>query len=286
MLEGYAGTLKRLQDRYASVVADIDREYKLKNKEIDSEAKKKKSVADASNKVSLHNTKSSLLDKGLSHSGESAQADIDHNLARNYAFSEIEEDASREKAQNENARAKAKSTAFTDYLNSVNEAEAKMNSAYADQLNADREYEAERDDEKHDRYVENREYEAERENEVFDRYVTNREYEAEREDEAYDRYADQRDYNAEQGEGSNGGSGSNGSGKTSGSKTDDRIDPDISPQDFVDKIKMNYYSQAYPTEEKRKAAIRKVIDVIINDQTLTYSYRHQVKIYAKAMGLY
>lgn len=283
MLEGYAGTLKRLKDRYSSVVADIEHEYDERNSEIDRETIKKKNTADASNKVSLHNTKASLLDKGLSNSGESVQVDIDHNLARNNAFSEIEANASMEKAENEKARAKAKSSAFTDYVTEMNETEAKMNEAYAEQLNADRDYEADRDDEKHDRYVENREYEAERDDEKFDRYVTNREYEAERDDENHDRYVENREYEAEHDGTSSDSKGTNG---TTGSKTDDRINPDISPQDFVDRIKMNYYSQSYPTEEKRKSAIRKVLDVVINDQTLTFSYRHQVKIYAKAMGLY
>lgn len=308
VLEGYAGTLERLKERYSTAIAAINKEHDLKNKQIALDSNKKKNSADAANKVSLHNTKASLLDKGLSASGESVQAELDHNLARNNAFSEIEGNASREREANEMARASAKASAFTDYLDSVGKAESEKNAAYIKQLNADRDYEAARDDEKHDRYVDtrnyeaardderydrfadNRDYEAEREDEKHDRYVDTRNFEAEREDEYYDRFADNRDYEAERDDESydrlSKESEVTGGGASSEKDTDDRIDPKMSPKDFVDAIKLTHTSKYYESKEKRQEAIRLALKAIIDDPTLTYSYRHQVKIYAEAMGLY
>ncbi len=305
VLDGYDDALSKLTQRYNSAVAVINREHNARLKDINEKEKKDKNSADAKNQISLRNTKATLADKGLLASGESAQADIDHNLARNIAFSEIEENASRERSENERSRADAKANAFASYLDNAGEVELKKNSEYRAQLNSDRDYEAERDDETHRRYVENRKYEAERDDEAYSRYADNRDYEAERDDEAYSRYADNRDYEAErddekysryadnrdyeakrEGEENESAPESvGGIGKGEGSGEDNRIEPKISPKDFVDTVKRKYAPTDY-ISMKIKAKIRKVLDVVINDPTLTFSYRHQVKIYAQAMGVY
>ena len=197
VLDGYNDAIVRLAQRYTSALSAIDAEHDAKNAEIKRTAEKKKNSEDASNKVALSNTQRGLLDKGLARSGASVQAELDSNLARNTAFSSIEENASRERSENETARAKSKSAALSELVNSINTVEAKKNEAYIAQLNADRQYEAERDDEIHRRYVENRAYEAERDDEKFDRYTENRAYEAERDDEKFDRYTENRAYEAE-----------------------------------------------------------------------------------------
>ncbi len=320
VLDGYADTLKRLTEKYTSVISSIDREHNAKKKEIEADAVNKKSAADASNRVSLHNTKAGLLDKGLSASGESSQAEIDHNLARNTAFSAIDTNASRAKEENENSRAQAKANAFTDYINSVNSAEQAKNTAYIKQLNSDRDYEADRSDEIHDRYVDSRNYEAARSDEIYDRFADNRDYEADRSDEAYDRYADNRDYEADRSDevydryadnrdyeagrsdethdryvetqsrsssdSDTGDTTSSGSSKTYQSKTDDRMVLEISPEDLVKAIRTKRYSEYFETEEKRLAAIRRDIKAIADDMSISYAYRHELEIYARALGIY
>ena len=342
VLDGYNETLVRLAQRYNTAVSTIDKEHDTKNAEINNDAMKRKNSADASNKVALSNTQRGLLEKGLSRSGASVQAEIDSNLARNNAFSSIESDATRAKSENETARAKSKASALTDLIDSINDVESKKNAAYIAQLNADRQYEAERDDEKFDRYAENREYEAERDDEKFDRYAENREYEAERDDEKFDRYAENREYEAARddekfdryaenreyeaerddekfdryvenrdymadrsdesfdrqmesreyladrsdefyGRSSDGDGTEVGDGDTSGN---DGIVPEVAPKALVDKIKVHYENEYYSKKTLGKSKIRAAIETIINDESLSYTYRYQVKMYAIALSLY
>jgi len=359
VLGGYSDSLNALKKRYDSVILEIDRKHDLKKNEINTEARRKKSESDAANKISLQNTKESMLGKGLSRSGASVQADIDHNLAGKYAMAKIDSDASDERTANELARVDAKESARRDYILGVADIEKARNSAYIDQLNRDRDYEAERDDEaydrfadnrdfeaerddeKHDRYVENRAYEAERDDEKHDRYVENRAYEAERDDEKYDRFADNRDYQAErydekydrfadnrdyQAERDDERYDRYADSRDYAAERDDEaydrnadkrdyiadrydevydryadtrdfeaehgnvesgeIELGITPQNLVDKIRSVYNSKKYSTEEKKKEAIRSVIDTVIKDESLSAEYRYEVKVYATAIGLY
>ena len=158
------------------------------------------------------------------------------------------------------------------YIDDINSVEEAKNKAYISQLNADREYEADRDDEE------------------YDRMADERDYLADRDDEKYARESDERDYQlalveSSKKESSSSGTGSGGDGDDDGDG-DNRITPKMSPQVFVEKVQMTYEMKGYPTYEKKKAAIRKALHAVITDQTLTYSYRHQVKIYARAIGLY
>ena len=341
VLGGYSDSLNALKKRYDSVILEIDRKHDLKKNEINTEARRKKSESDAANKISLQNTKESMLGKGLSRSGASVQADIDHNLAGKYAMAKIDSDASDERTANELARVDAKESARRDYILGVADIEKARNSAYIDQLNRDRDYEAERDDEKHDRYVENRAYEAERDDEKHDRYVENRAYEAERDDEKYDRFADNRDYQAERDDEKYDRFADNrdyqaerddekydryADSRDYAAERDDEaydrnadkrdyiadrydevydryadmrdfeaehgnveggeIELGITPQNLVDKIRSVYNSKKYSTEEKKKEAIRSVIDTVIKDESLSAEYRYEVKVYATAIGLY
>ena len=272
VLDGYNDTLKRLAARYISVASAIDKKYDARNDEINREARKQKTEADAMNKISLNNTKAGILERGLSSSGESVQAELDHNLARSTAFSKIDETASKQISENERAREEAKNSAINRYVDDINSVEEAKNKAYISQLNADREYEADRDDE------------------AYDRMADERDYLADRDDEKYAREADERDYQlalveSSKKESSSSGTGSGGDGDDDGDG-DNRITPKMSPQVFVEKVQMTHEMKGYPTDEKKKAAIRKALHAVITDPTLTYSYRHQVKIYAKAIGLY
>lgn len=300
VLDGYNDTLKLLEKRYNTAIAVIDSEHDLERNRIKKESIQKKSSVDAVNKTSLHNTKAQLLDKGLSNSGESVQADIDHNLAKNYAFAEIEREANDRKAENERSRANAKASALSDYIDSVVETETTRNSEYMKQLNADREYEADRDDEKHARYVDTRDFEAERSDEIYDRYADNRDYVASRNDEAYDRYADNRDYEAGRSDevydrfadNRDYESNSKTSEKSSSSKAEDTgdedigLEMDITPHALVDKVRLVYNSKSFSSDSKRQDAIKAALDTVIKDTTLSEEYRQQVKVYAKSLGLY
>lgn len=322
VLLGYANTIKRLKERYDLALSSLDREYDSKEKKIKEEGARAKNEADASNKIALKNTKAGLLEKGLSHSGESVQAELDNNIARNIAMSQIDGSTAKALSENEKKRADSKASALSDFLKNANSAELKMVSEYLAQLNRDREFEAERDDETFDRYVKNRAFEAERDDEIydryvgnrafeaerddeiFDRYVKNRDYKASREDEAYDRYADSRDYEAERedeifdrymksvdassdkSETDKVVTGTASGEKTESGTVDHRITPEISPVDFVDKIRLVHESKYYESYYKRESAVREAIDKIVEDQTLTYEYRRQVKIYAQSIGIY
>ena len=322
VLLGYSNTIKRLKERYDLALSSLDREYDEKKKKITEEGARAKNEADASNKIALKNTKAGLLEKGLSHSGESVQAELDNNIARNIAMSQIDSSTSKSLSENEKNRADSKAGALSEFLKNATSAELKMVSEYFAQKNLDRDYEASRDDEIYDRfvnnrdyeasrddeiydrYVKNREFEASRDDEIFDRYVKNRDYKASRDDEAYDRYADNRDYEAsrddeiydrymesvdassDKNETDKAETGVTGGKKTESGTADNRITPEISPVDFVDKIRMVHDSKYYESYYKRESAIREAIDKIVEDQTLTYEYRRQVKIYAQSIGIY
>lgn len=301
VLDGYSSSLSKLTEKYMATLSGIDREINSKNKEIEKNAHKKKNSADASAKIALHNTKAGLLEKGLSRSGDSVQAELDNNLQRMSAISQIESDAEASIRQNEENRAKAKNSAFINYLGEVSSLEKEKNNAYMSQLNRDRDYEAERDDEKYDRFADNRDYEAKRDDEKYDRFADNRDYEAERDDEIYDRFADNRDYEAErddekheryvnslekESEGKSASSdGSSKSSSGSGSSSSDRITPDYNARTLVDKIVLTYQNK-YGMGEKTKNTIYDAIKAIVQDSFLDYSYRYQVKLYAKSLGYY
>ncbi len=306
VLKSFDNSLSRLTARYLATISNIDTSHNNRLKEISGEAQKKKNSADASAKIALANTKAGLLQKGLSRSGDSVQAELDNNLARMSAISSIEEEAEKSKRQTEESRSEAKNSAFIGYLNDVNGLEKARNEAYRNQLNLDRDYEADRDDEIYDRFADNRDYEAKRDDEIYDRFADNRDYEAKRDDEIYDRFADNRDYEAERddeiydrfadnrdyeadrddeiydryresqkdedGDSSEGASG------------EEKIVPKYSPKVLVDKIFSNNRTKYYSDSKKQYSETKKAIEAIIEDESLDYSYRYQVKIYAKALG--
>lgn len=287
VLQSFDNSLSRLTARYLATISNIDTAHNNRLKEISAEEHKKKNSADASAKIALANTKAGLLEKGLSKSGDSVQAELDNNLARMSAISSIEEEAGKSRRQAEENRSEAKNSAFIGYLNDVNSLEQARNEAYQNQLNRDRDYEAERDDERYDRFADNRDYEAERDDEKYDRFSDNRDYEAERDDEKYDRFADNRDYEAERNDEKYDrymeSLEKDESGDTD--KSDEKIVPKYSPKVLVDKILSNNRTKYYSNEKKLNSETKKAINDIINDESLDYSYRYQVKIYATALGL-
>lgn len=301
VLDSYSSSLSRLTAKYMASISGIDSEYDMKKKEIEKGAHKKKNSADASAKIALHNTKAGLLERGLSKSGDSVQAELDNNLQRMNAISQIESDTEDSLRQNEQSRASAKSSALVKYLGEMNSLEQAKNTAYTSQLNRDRDYEAERDDEKYDRFADNRDYEARRDDEKYDRFADNRDYEAEREDEKYDRFADNRDYEAErndekyqryvnslkkEGEKEENATSYHGSEEDGNLITSaERITPNYNARTLVDQITDNYH-QKYGYGEKSRNTIYDAIKTIVQDSSLDYSYRYQVKLYAKALGYY
>ncbi|MBE6700871.1 MAG: hypothetical protein E7582_03160 [Ruminococcaceae bacterium] len=263
VLEGYESTLSNLAQKYINTRMRIDSEHNEKNKTIEKEAWKKKKAVSAANKIELENTKSNLLEKGLSKSGESVQAELDSNLIKNNAFSQIESDKEMAKAENEKSRESAKLLAYQDYMDDANDIKIKRNEEYIKQLNADREYEAERNDEEYKRLIEQRDFDAARDDEKFDRYTENRDYQLK-----YNQYL------------------SDLASKNKEEEEEKGIDPDISPKVLVDKINSVFSTKYYKEPTKKTEYIKKAIEDIVEDSTLLYSYRYQVQLYAKALGLY
>ncbi len=289
VLKSFDNSLSRLTARYLATISNIDTAHNNRLKEISEEERKNKNSADASAKIALANTKAGLLQKGLSKSGDSVQAELDNNLARMSAMSSIEQEAGKSRRQTEESRSTAKNSAFIGYLNDVNSLEKARNEAYQNQLNRDRDYEADRDDEIYDRFADNRDYQARRDDEIYDRFADNRDYQAGRDDEKYDRYADNRDYEAEREDEIHDRymesleKDNNSSGDSEGS--DEKIVPKYSPKVLVDKILSNNRTKYYSNENKMNSETKAAIEDIISDESLDYSYRYQVKIYAKALGL-
>ena len=251
VLKSFDNSLSRLTARYLATISNIDVSHNNKLKEISEDEHKKKNSADASAKIALANTKAGLLQKGLSRSGDSVQAELDNNLARMSAMSSIEEEAGKSRRQTEESRSEAKNSAFIGYLNDVNSLEKARNEAYQNQLNRDRDYEAERDDEIYDRFADNRDYEAGRDDEIHDRYTESLEKDE----------------------------------KGNSEESDEKIIPKYSPKVLVDKIFSSYRTKYYSDEKKLNSETKKAINEIIEDESLDYSYRYQVKIYASALGL-
>lgn len=290
VLRSFDNSLSRLTARYLATISNIDTAHNNRLKEITLEEKKNKNSADASAKIALANTKAGLLEKGLSKSGDSVQAELDNNLARMSAMSSIEEEAGKSRRQTEESRSEAKNSAFIGYLNDVNSLEKARNEAYKNQLNRDRDYEAERDDERYDRFADNRDYEAKRDDERYDRFADNRDYEAERDDEKYKRFADNRDYEAEREDEKHDRymeslKKDNKDTLEGTEESEEKIVPKYSPKVLVDKIFSNNRTKYYSNEKKQNSETKSAIEAVINDESLDYSYRYQVKIYATALGL-
>lgn len=266
VLGSFNNSLSRLTTRFLANMHNVDTEYDLKKKEIEKEAQDKKNYADASAKIALKNTKASLIEKGLSKSGESVQAELDNSLMKAKSISDIDSEAEKSKRANERDRTNAKNSAITSYMTSVNDLEKARNDAYREELRADRSFEADREDEYYDRYAENKEFEADREDEYFDRYMRGEEFEADRDDEYHDRYVEG-ESEAEKAE----------------EEKEEKIVPAYNAKTLVDKI-ISSYRTSYADDKTVKKKAKEAINAILNDETIDYSYRYQVKLYAKALG--
>lgn len=282
VIGNYSNSLSRLTTRFLANMNNIDVDFNARNKEIEEETKKKKNSADASAKVALKNAKGALLEKGLSRSGESVQAELDNSLMKANAMSAIDSDAEKSKRANEEARMNAKNTAVIDYMDRTNELEEKKNKALREEAAADREFEAKREDEYFDRYLKNREFEAEREDEAFDRYLENRDFEAERDDEAFDRSLENKKFSADR-EDEYFDRLKSSEEKEVKEEKEEKIEPRYNPKTLVDKIFTNSRKTAGGTKAAYEMT-KKAINEILNDESISYSYRYQVRLYAKAMG--
>ena len=293
VLNSFNSSLNRLSSRLVASLSNIDDEHDLKKKEIEKDAAKKKNMADASAKIALANVRAGMLDKGLSRSGDSVQAELDNNLMKANTMSAIDSDAEKAKRENERDRTGAKASAVISYMDDVSALEKERNKAYADQLNKDRDFEAERDDEIYSRFADNRDYEAERSDEIYNRFADNRDYEAERSDEIYDRFADNRDYKAERSdeiydrllkeeEKEEEGEASEAKDEEVDS-IDEKVTPAYNAKTLVDKIFTTNRAK-YSNQTKMYESVRNSINAILDDDTIDASYRYQVKLYAKALG--
>ncbi len=284
VLQSYNNSLSRLTSRFLENMNNISKRYSLKKKEIEKEAKDKKNYADASAKIALKNTKASLLEKGLSKSGESVQAELDNSLMKARRMSDIDEESEKSKRANEAEWSNAENAAISNYVTEANALDKARNEAYREELRADRSYEADREDEYYDRYAKNKEFEADREDEYYDRYAKNKEFEADREDEYFDRYMEGKKFEADRDDeyhDRNTESLEDGEGEEKAE--DEKIVPEYKAKTLVDKIISNY-RMSYSDEKTLKKKVKESINEILNDETIDYSYRYQVKLYAKALG--
>ncbi len=266
VLRSYNNSLSRLTSRFLENMNNINTRYEQKKNEIEKEAKDKKNYADASAKIALKNTKASLLEKGLSKSGESVQAELDNSFMKAGRMSDIDAESEKLKIANETERSNAENVAISNYVSEANALEKARNEAYREELRADRSYEADREDEYYDRYADNKKFEADREDEYFDRYMRGKAFDADRDDEYHDRYVE----SLEEGEGEE-------------KAEDEKIVPDYKAKTLVDKI-ISSYRTTYSDDKTLKKKVKEAINEILNDDTIDYSYRYQVKLYAKALG--
>ena len=313
---GYTTAMNRLQKKYDSLVGALDEEYDSRNREISRNTLTSKNSASANHKLGLANAQRRLLEKGLESSGESVNTEIRSNIAKNNDFALLDAEAEHAREQNALSRAREKSKLISSRLEEESALEESMNKALREQYNLDREYEADRADAEEDKRrwesetaedkrrwesesaEDKRRWETETANdkaeaeekarlerdklnaEIADNYAKNslaeRELEADEEQRLYENSVTERKLISE---GVGGGGNS-----SSASAKDTGVYPEYDAHTLVDTIYKYHNSKNYRDKKDRYAAIEKAIYKILNDTTLSRSYKVQVRVYATAMG--
>ena len=137
--KGYLSALNRIKKTFDIGKGYLDEEYLARAREINRETRAAKNSADASHRVALSNVRDELLSKGLSKSGESVNATLRSNLAKNSDFARLDAEAVRSHTEN----ALSRSEKLGDLIKNRLAAEEKLESDMLDAARDEERYENE-----------------------------------------------------------------------------------------------------------------------------------------------
>lgn len=187
VFQGYEDTINRISDKYKALGNNIHAQYDSDANRIKSEYDQNKKNASVSAALTDANFKNSMVNKGLSRSGESLQGELMNNLSRNSAYALLDSQRADALAENQRSRAAAQNALYSDYLDEYAQWEDRLRKTYIEQLNLDREYDygAERDKVRDGQWQS--EFDAGREDEAFGQSIQSLYYDLDRQKYASDK---------------------------------------------------------------------------------------------------
>jgi len=294
--KGYLSALNRIKKTFDIGKGYLDEEYLARAREINRETRAAKNSADASHRVALSNVRDELLSKGLSKSGESVNATLRSNLAKNSDFARLDAEAVRSHTEN----ALSRSEKLGDLIKNRLAAEEKLESDMLDAARDEERYENEMRLREEERAEDRERWETEtalkeqalkEERERFeaeskrDAFESDRQFAADEEQRRTDNYyeAQRIAISLEKSDGASGG-GAVGKKDSESTTTHTGYVPDYSADELVNSIFRSMNRQYFPTDKARAAAIEKAIYQVLNDTTLAPSFKAEVRVYASALG--
>ncbi len=141
IFDTYSDTYKKLYNKYNTLIGNIEKSHDENEREINDSYYKAKNDLSAASAKADKELKNDLLDMGLSRSGDSVQAEISGNLAKNAGVAALDAEKNKALRENELSRSKAHGELFTSYLDKAAGLDEKLLADYIKQMNADRDYE-------------------------------------------------------------------------------------------------------------------------------------------------
>ncbi len=315
MEKGYASALNRIQKRFDLEKGYLDEQYLARARQINKETHDAKNSASAGHTIGLANVRDELLSKGLSSSGESVNAVIRSNLAKNSDYAKLDAEATRSHTENALSRSRELGNLISNRIDAEAELEDKMLKAvrdeerYADEMRMKEEASAE-DKRRWETEQAMKEASAKDERERWEAEQASKEASAKEERERWEKETERRNFesdrkfaadeaqrkieNSQQAQkiaismektSSGTSDGEKGSSvATGGTQTPSGYVPDYSADELVRDIFKSIQRQYFPSEKARSAAMEKSIYQILNDTTLAPSFKAEVRVYASALG--
>ena len=312
---GYESAINRIRKKFDVDKGYLDEEYLARGREMNRETRDAKNPVSAEPKIGLSNVRDELLSKGLSESGESVNATIRSNLARNSDFARLDAEATRAHTENALSRSEALAKLISRKLDSEAALESEMLNAaredarFEEELRLKEEAAAEdkarweaEEKRKDDEAAEDRaRWEAEEkakedaskdEKERWEKeflrdvYESDREFEASEEQRKTENFYDaQRIAIAmENSDGESGGGSGTGSSVGKNENSPGGYVPTYDADELVEAIFAAMHQRYFPSNDARYAAIERAIYQVLNDTTLAPSYKAQVRVYASSCG--
>ncbi len=297
IINGYAKAMNRIKNTYDAKVGALDEEYLARNREINRENIEAKNRTSANYKLSLDEAQKSLLDRGLSKSGEAVNTEILSNLSKNSAFAALDAQAQSDREENALSRSREKSELISDRLKQEQETENSMLEALRNQYNLDRNYDLQLSENAEDTRRWNEENEedkrrweaeqslAERKTAVSEGELALKKSDAQKQ--SIQTAASQiKNTVSDALEKLTGNGGIVGKIKSIFPSLSDEETTKLSksPEKLVQEMYEEFQRKDYSSEDVRNYALASAVYDIVNDYGIDEDYRKQVRIYAHAMG--
>ena len=298
--KGYASALNRIQKKYDVEKGYLDEQYLARARQINKETRDAKNSASAGHEIGLQNVRDELLSKGLSRSGESVNAVIRSNLAKNSDYTRLDAEATRAHTENALSRSRELGNLISKRLDSEAALEDSMQKAvrdeerYADEMrlkeesNAEdkRRWEAEQSLKEASLKDDRERWDAENARKNFE---SDRKFLADEKQRSIEntREAEKLAISKEKNSSDDSSTGNNKISAETKSEVPSQTGgyvPDYSADELVNDIFKSMQREYFPSERARSAAIERSIYQVLNDTSLAPSFKAEVRVYASALG--